>query len=145
MSKSNKTKKLDKEKLDSMSKNEIEKYRMDFIKNSTWSSSGAGSDLELSNKQYLAELEIYNEIRFKEDTYEMFDRWCVKSDDNKLKNIKDGLLQLNVSILKRENGYDFMYYMTLIEHLKKVGEFQYIKGINIDIPEEYRQIFKYDK
>ncbi len=38
-----------------------------------------------------------------------------------------------------------MYYMTLIEHLKKVGEFQYIKGINIDIPEEYRQIFKYDK
>lgn len=139
MKKSDTKRKLDKDQLDSMTRDEIENYRMYFITNNNWSDKSI-SEL---NRKYLDELSIYELVRFKNDRYAMYDRWCKLSKENKKKGIKDDLLDFNVDMLERENGYDLIYYLGLTSDLKKLGEFEYIKDIDIDIPTEYKEMFKF--
>jgi hypothetical protein len=123
-----------------MSKKEIEDYRMDILKNSDWSD----KELDKVNRKYLDELGLYDNIRFKSDEFAMYDRWCKTSHENDKKGIKDEALAFPVRILEREDGYNLIYYMGLISEIKRVGEFEYIKGIDIIIPDKYKDMFKFN-
>ena len=128
-------KKLDKTQLDELTKNEVDNYREAFITKSDHN--------DETVRKYLDELELYIEVRFKEDKYQMFDKWVAKSIDNEEKGIKDELLDFNVSMLEKEDGYDMMYYLGLIGDIKRAGVLEYIKGIDINIPEKWKGMFRF--
>lgn len=102
--------KLNKEELDEMSKREIEDYKSEFIqkhlkydhKLKKW-----GKD---DNFQYLAELDVYLEVRFKQDKFDQYDEWIRKANNNEGTTENDKrTYKLLASILVKENGKEMMY------------------------------------
>ena len=132
--KSRKLTRLTKEELDTMSKREIEDYQSDFTqkylkydhKLKTWTKD--------ENFQYLAELDVYKEVRFKQDKFDQYDEWIRKADNNEGSTETDKrTYKLLASILVKENGKEIMYNGTLSSDVKKVGgEFKFILGIELD-------------
>ena len=132
--KSKKISKLTKEELDTMSKDEIESYRIDFLqkyikydhKIKTWARD--------ENFHYLNELEVYTEVRFKQDKFDQYDEWIRKADNNEGSTENDKqTYKLLASMLEKENGKETMYNVSLSSHLKKVDvPFKYILGIELD-------------
>lgn len=117
-----------KEELDNMNKEEIADFRLDLIKN----------HYNKDTKEYLEELEFYTDIRFVEDIYARYERWLRQHEVD----INDTALRLVCDILKKKDGKNNLYYMGIISKLKKIGEFKYIQGVDINIPEKYRSLFK---
>ena len=134
----NEKSKLAKEELDLMSETEIDDYRYNFITKN----SNIFKD-PIINK-YLRELELYMEVRFKDEKFKMFDKWCKRSHENEKKGIKDDALDFNVKMLEKEDGYNLMYYLSLAAHIQKAGELEYIKGIDLEFPEKYKDMFKFN-
>ena len=128
--------KLSKEELDLMSETEIDDYRYNFITKSDFK--------DPTVKKYLLELEVYKEVRFKDEKFKMFDKWCKKAHENQKNGVKDDALHFNVDMLEREDGYNLMYYLGLSGDIKKAGELEYIKGIDISMPEKYQDMFKFN-
>jgi len=132
--KSRKLTKLTKEELDNMSKREIESYRIDFLqkyikydhKIKTWARD--------ENFHYLNELEVYTEVRFKQDKFDQYDEWIRKADNNEGSTENDKqTYKLLASMLEKENGKETMYNVSLSSDVKKVGgEFKFILGIELD-------------
>lgn len=132
--KSRKLTRLTKEELDTMSKREIEDYQTNFTekylkydrKLKTWTKD--------ENFQYLAELDVYKEVRFKQDKFDQYDEWIRKADNNEGSTETDKrTYKLLASILVKENGKEIMYNGTLSSDVKKVGgEFKFILGIELD-------------
>ena len=132
--KSRKLTRLTKEELDTMSKREIEDYQSDFTqkylkydhKLKTWAKD--------ENFQYLAELDVYKEVRFKQDKFDQYDEWIRKADNNEGSTENDKqTYKLLASLLTKENGKEYMYNGTLSSDVKKVGgEFKFILGIELD-------------
>jgi len=131
--KSRKLTRLTKEELDTMSKREIEDYQTNFTekylkydrKLKTWTKD--------ENFQYLVELDVYKEVRFKQDKFDQ-DEWIRKADNNEGSTETDKrTYKLLASILVKENGKEIMYNGTLSSDVKKVGgEFKFILGIELD-------------
>lgn len=132
--KSRKLTRLTKEELDTMSKREIEDYQTNFTekylkydrKLKTWTKD--------ENFQYLVELDVYKEVRFKQDKFDQYDEWIRKADNNEGSTETDKrTYKLLASILVKENGKEIMYNGTLSSDVKKVGgEFKFILGIELD-------------
>jgi hypothetical protein len=131
---SKKISKLTKEELDTMSKREIENYQSDFTqkylkydhKLKTWAKD--------ENFQYLTELDVYKEVRFKQDKFDQYDEWIRKANNNEGSTENDKqTYKLLASMLTKENGKENMYNGTLSSDVKKVGgEFKFILGIELD-------------
>ncbi len=68
--------KLTIEALDKMTKEEIEKYLVKFITSVGGSKPWHGSE----EKRYIDELELYTNIRFKDEVIARFNRWKVDSE-----------------------------------------------------------------
>lgn len=131
--KSGKLTRLAKEELDKMSKKEIESYGIEFStkylkydhKIKTWAKD--------ENFQYLSELDVYKEVRFKQDKFDQYDEWIRKANNNEGSSENDKrTYKLLASLLTKENGKEMMYNGTLSSDVKKVGEFKYILGIELD-------------
>ncbi len=121
-----------KEELDLMSKEEVKNHRYKLL------SSGDFNNAK-NQVQYLHELEYYQEVRFKEDFYAMHDRWIKKYNENPKDNPE---LNLIVSISSKGGGKDQLYYMTIVSQQQKIGKAEFIKGVEIEIPNEYKD-FKF--
>ena len=133
------TTKQPKEQLDSMTSAEITDYRINFITKSDF------EDETVSD--YLLELDVYIEVRFKSEKYDLFNKWIAKAQENKSKGVVDDGISFMAGILAKI-GHDKMYFMNLVQDLKKVtdfGEFQYIKGIEINIPDEHKDVYDFFK
>ena len=132
--KSRKLTRLTKEELDTMSKDEIESYRIDFSqkyikydhKIKTWARD--------ENFHYLNELKIYTEVRFKQDIFDQYDEYIRKAKNNEGSTENDKrTYKLLARMLEKENGKETMYNVHLSSDLKKVdGPFKYILGIELD-------------
>jgi hypothetical protein len=132
--KSGKLLRLTKEELDKMSKSEIEDYKLKFSvkyikydnKIKTWAKD--------ENFDYLNELDVYIEVRFKQDKFDQYDEWIRKANNNEGSTENDKrTYKLLASMLTKENGKENMYNISLSSHVKKVGgEFKYILGIELD-------------
>jgi hypothetical protein len=46
-------------------------------------------------------------------------------------------------MLTKDDGYDMMYYLNLAGHIEKAGILEYIKGIDINMPEKWKGMFKF--
>ena len=126
----------DKEELDSMSKKQIDKFRVNFVTNMGYG--GKVGDNEES-KRYLKEISFYKDVRFKQDVYDMYQKWIDDYDTDKGKNNASEHI---VRMLKKY-GLDHMYYMSIISDFRELGEeLQYIKGIDMNVPEEFKDKFK---
>jgi hypothetical protein len=120
----------DKEELDTMSKQEIKDYRYDIIQNNAGWSDDKNIDIRRKAqsdwKQYLEELEVYNQIRFKQDTFDMYDKWIAQADT-------DDTYKMMSKLVDTEEGKERMYSMSVSSSLQKIGEFKYILGLEINI------------
>lgn len=93
---------LNKEDLDNMSREEIEKYRVDFIKASTisnWKDS--------AEKRYIDELEMYQHLRFKDDKMKQYSKWSKSKEDYSsiFSDIPhNSLYKLHIDSFKKEYG-----------------------------------------
>jgi len=101
-----------KEELDSMSKEEIEDFRYKFLSKSPFNN-------DRSDIKYLLELDVYRDIRFKEDAITMYKNWSIS--DNPSESFLKGVIN--------RMGLEKFYKIHLEEDIEKVGEFQYILGI----------------
>ena len=102
------TKFLDKESLDNMSKEQIEKFRYDFL-----SSLGGLRDWhKTEEKRYIEELELYSHLRFKKDVISRYNRWR-KMDGEEYKFVarmpNEKIYQLEIDSFKQE--YDKPKYI----------------------------------
>lgn len=132
--KSRKLTKLTKEELDKMSKREIEYYKLSFSekyikydhKIKTWTKD--------ENSQYLNELDVYTEVRFKQDKFDQYEDYIRKANNNEGSTENDKrTYKLLASMLSKENGKETMYNVSLSSDVKKVGgEFKFILGIELD-------------
>ena len=120
----------DKDQLDSMSKEDVKSYRYSIIQNNSGWYDGEDASLlkqeQADWKHYVNELEIYQLVRFKEDTIKDYNRWVKLADDGD----KDYTLMGNA--VRTDRGKELMYRMSLNSDLNKVGEFKYILGMDID-------------
>lgn len=96
------TKFLSKDELDNMSKEEIEKFRYEFLsslENRNWH--------KTEEKRYIEELELYTHLRFKQDVIDRYNRWR-KMDGEEYKFItrwpNDQIYQLTIDSFKQEYG-----------------------------------------
>ena len=116
--------------LEKMSRLEIDNHRFEYISHGLFKNND-------SNRQYLFEIELYKEIRFKQDTYDRFDRWIKQYKSNPKENI---VLSLIVKITSKDDGKDLLYFAGIQSQLKKIKEFKFIKGIKIEIPDKYKNL-----
>lgn len=131
--KSGKLTRLAKEELDKMSKKEIESYGIEFStkylkydhKIKTWAKD--------ETLQYLNELDVYKEVRFKQDKFDMYEDYIRKANNNEGTTENDKrTYKLLASVLTKGNNKEVMYNSSLASAVKKVGEFKYILGIELD-------------
>ena len=127
-----------KEELDSMSKDQIEKFRLEFVTNMGYG--GKVGDNKESNR-YIKELSFYRDIRFKQDIYDMYQKWIDEYDTDKQKH-KDKHFMYR---MLKQYGFDHMYYISIASDFKELGEkFQYLKGMEVIIPDKFKNMFKND-
>lgn len=120
-----------KEQLDTMSKKEIKDYRYDILQNN----GGHSNDEDIDNrrkvqsdwKHYIEELEVYTKIRFKQDEFDVYDRWI------ELAKSGDKTCQMMSKMVDTEEGKERMYNFSMISSLEEIGDFKYIIGLEIDI------------
>jgi hypothetical protein len=110
---------LGKEELDKLNNSEVMKCREDVL---TYSKYPMTSD----EKQYIEEIELYYDIRFKDEFYARFDRYR-----NDVKNNKGDKNDIETKKLLTSVPTDAMYKIHIEGDLKKIGEFKFIKGIEI--------------
>ena len=89
--------------------------------------------------RYLMELEIYAMIRFKAElsktvteTLEIYNEVTDKSDFTSQLPVIDSLV--------KKHGLDYVFYMNIQQGLLMLGELEMIKDIEINIPDEYKNI-----
>ena len=96
-------------------------------------------EMGLDNKfvRYLMELEIYAQIRFKDElskqitkTLEMYNGTTDRSDYTSQLPVVDSLV--------KSKGLDYVFYANIQQGLALLGEFEMIKGIEVIIPDEYK-------
>ena len=120
-----------KEQLDIMSEKEIRDYRYDILQNN----GGWGNDKDIDNrrkvqsnwKHYIKELEVYTKVRFKQDQFDIYDKWI------ELAKTGDETYQMMSKIVDTEEGKERMYNFSLNSSLEEIGDFKYITGLEIDI------------
>ena len=97
-------------------------------------------EMGLDNKfvRYLMELEIYAQIRFKAElteqitkTLEMYNGTTDRSDYTSQLPVVDSLV--------KSKGLDYVFYANIQQGLAMLGEFEMIKGLEIIIPDEYKE------
>ena len=120
-----------KEQLDIMSKKEIRDYRYDILQNN----GGWSNDKDIDNrrkvqsdwKHYIEELEVYTKVRFKQDEFDIYDKWV------KLAKTGDKTYQMMSKMVDTQEGKERMYNFSMSSSLEEIGDFKYITGLEIDI------------
>lgn len=123
-----------KEQLDIMSEKEIRDYRYDILQNN----GGWSNDKDIDNrrkvqsdwKHYIEELGAYTKVRFKQDQFDIYDKWV------ELAKTGDETYQMMSKIVDTEEGKERMYNFSMRSSLEKIGDFKYITGLEIDIDPE---------
>lgn len=115
----NKYKYYTKEELDKLTYSEFEDCRRDFLYNSP-------NPLSTDDRQYINELELYSNVRFKDVFYSRFDRYAKDVEDKKEDEWTTSAKKLLSSI-----PTDALYSLTLKANLRDVGDLKFIKGIDI--------------
>jgi len=96
-------------------------------------------EMALDNKfvRYLMELEIYAQIRFKAElskdinkSLEAYNKTTDRSDYTSQLPVVDSLV--------KSKGLDYVFYANIQQGLALLGEFEMIKGIEVIIPDEYK-------
>lgn len=96
-------------------------------------------EMGLDNKfvRYLMELEIYAQIRFKAElskdinkSLEAYNKTTDRSDYTSQLPIVDSWV--------KSKGLDYVFYANIQQGLALLGEFEMIKGIEVIIPDEYK-------
>lgn len=123
-----------KDELDILSKSDINDFKKHFIENMGYG--GKVGDNKESRK-YLDELGLYYDVRFKEDKYDRYKRWVNTYNSDKEGNSD---LESIVGILSSDGGMDQLYYLSINSQLEKIGTFEYINEINIQIPEKFKKV-----
>lgn len=108
-----------KEELDKLTYSEFEDCRRDFLYNSP-------NPLSTDDRQYINELELYSNVRFKDVFYNRFDRYAKDVEDKKEDEWTTSAKKLLSSI-----PTDALYSLTLKANLRDVGDLKFIKGIDI--------------
>lgn len=98
---------------------EFEDCRRDFLYNSP-------NPLSTDDRQYINELELYSNVRFKDVFYNRFDRYAKDVEDKKEDEWTTSAKKLLSSI-----PTDALYSLTLKANLRDVGDLKFIKGIDI--------------
>lgn len=107
-----------KEQLDSMSKKEIEDFRLLLFQQYSLDDNAV--------RRYSHELDLYLNIRFKADVLAMYERWRKKKDDPNTYPDDREAMKLLVNLIDKMGEKE--YYNFFIEQdKKKLGEFQYVK------------------
>jgi hypothetical protein len=118
-----------KEELDTMSKDEIVDHKISISGKSLYDRKTGRWD----TSQYLDELNVYEDVRFKQDIYDNYEKWIRMAENGEGKDDTDKrTYKLLAQILNREGGKDFMYNNSLKKDIEKVGEFYYILGIDFE-------------
>jgi len=125
-----------KDKLDTLSEEQVKSYRVKLITDSPHTEV---NDINSPVRKYFLELELYMDIRFKKTIMDRYKRW-MKTYKEDPENNPD--LKLITSILDNPKGKENMYYLHIASEMEKVKEFQYILGVKVKIPKKYMQLNK---
>ncbi len=113
----NKTGYATKAELDSMSKDEITDYCIDFVTKHRDSPYGK------EEKRYMKELSTYEDIRFVDERIAQYREWGVQAKEDPKSDARV------VGGAVNRLGAEYMYAMFMKSQLEELGEFKYIIGI----------------
>jgi len=118
--------------LDELTMQEIQDYKRNVVTSGVFNS----KEKEIWEK-YLQELTFYFNYRFPERFYKMHDKWIsdFNNPDIDIDMKKD--IEFLVRIYDVPDGKNLLYYTTIIVDLSEISSFDYIKSIDIQIPEKY--------
>jgi hypothetical protein len=122
-----------KPELDVLTKEQLFDFRAKFI--STEYSKTSDSERIKELHQYVNELELYVHLRFPEVHNTWFDRQAKDMAENKFDEREVNIMRLLLNV-----GSEQLFWLTVIDYLEKINSFKYILGIDITIPDEYKDL-----
>jgi hypothetical protein len=121
---------LNKEELDKLSEKEVDNIRGKIIQSHDFYDTTA-KQVKPEADQYLNELDIYINVRFKDTVMARYERWDKETDE--YEGDKNDTHYKSISLF-RNIPNETLYLGTLTTELEKIDEFKYILGI--EIPKE---------
>lgn len=107
-----------KAQLDNMTREGIGKYRTAYL--------SQHNAPEKVVRRYMKELELYMEIRFKDEVFARYKRWEKNEKDKSIAKIDRDALKLVNQMIKKFGGPKEYYKLTIENNKKELGEMQYI-------------------
>jgi len=108
-----------KQVLDSMSKTEIEDFRVKYLSQSIVPDQEA--------RRYFKELDLYITIRFKDDVFARYERWIQEvKNPNSLDQQYLEATKFIVEIIEKM-GKEYFYKSMLDQTIRELGEMEYVK------------------